>query len=185
MESARESFDIFLNAEGCLDGIQKFAERVFPFVGKRFLATVEDDLDLHFVSAREEFFRLRSLEIEVVRVGAEANSDALGLNFLLLALRFLFLFSFGVEVFAVVENFADGGRCLGRHLHEIELLLFGAGNRLLGWHVLRYRPIRINDKHKRHANMFVDARLGELNNLRPGSSVSSSTHLCIQKNQWS
>ena len=179
MESVWKSFDILFDAEWRLDAIEELAERVSRFVGECLLSTAEHELYFYFVPVCEEFLRLRSLEVEIVRVGAETEADAFGFDFLLLALCLLFFLAFGVEVFAVVEDFADGRRRFWGHFDEVEFLLFGASDGLFDRHVFGDGAVHIDDKHKRHANVFVDARLGKLDDFRLWSSVSSSTHCFV------
>lgn len=176
MESVWEAFDIFFDAEWCLDAVEEFAECISRLVGERFFSTAEHELYFHFVSVCEKFFRLRPLEVEIMRVGAKAKTDAFGLDLLLFALRFLFFLAFGVEIFAVVENFADGWRCFWGHFDEVEFLLFGASDGLFDRHVFGDGTVRVDDKHKWHANVFVDARLGKLDDFRLWSSVTTSAH---------
>jgi hypothetical protein len=179
VETVGESLDVFFDAEGCFDGIHKFFEGIPRAIHRGFLATAKDDFNFHLVSAREEFLGLRSFEIEVVRVGAEANANTFGLDFFLFAFCLLFLLALSVEVFAVIENFADGRRRLGGDFDEIELLFFGAGDRLFGRHTLSDSSVSIHQKHKRHANLLVDARFWKLYGFRLRSSVSTSTHACM------
>lgn len=171
-----EAFDIFFDAKWRLYAVEKFSQCIPRLFRERFFSSAEYDLYFDLVSSREEFFRLRSFEIEVMRVGSKTEADAFCFDFLLFALCFLLFLSLGVEVFSVVKDLTHRWCCFWRHFDEIELLLFGASDSLFDGHVFSDGPVRVDDKHKWHSNMLIDARLGKFDDFRLWSSVTTSAH---------
>ena len=176
VESAGETLHVFFDGERSFDARKEGADRVSCFIGERLFATTEHELHLHLLSARKEFFRLFSFEIEVMCIGEKPEADAFRFDFFLFALRLLFFLAFRVEVLAVVEYFADGRDGFGRHLDEVELLFARSRDRLFRRHIFVSGSVRIDEKNKRHADLFIHARFRSLDNFGTRSSISSSAH---------
>ena len=123
------------------------------------LAPAEADGDLHAVPLVQELGRASRLGLEVVDVDLDGQPNLLeGLRLLLLLLFALALLEL-VLVLAVVEDSADRRDCGGRHLHEVEPLLLGQGERLGGRHDAELLPFIIDDPYLADADHLVDAEV--------------------------
>ncbi len=91
----------------------------------RFLSSAEEDFHLDLVALPEELFSLGLLEEEVMFVSAEADADALGLDFLLLGLLLLLLLRLLVLELAVVSDLADRRDSEWGDFDEVGFLLPG------------------------------------------------------------
>ena len=78
------------------------------------------DLDLHFIT--QEIDGVTRLHAEIVGVDRRAELDFLDLVGVLMFPGFLFLFRLFVAELAIIDQAADGGRCVGRDFNQVDSL---------------------------------------------------------------
>ena len=89
-------------------------------VGHFAAAEFQGDLDLHVFA--EEIHGMLDFDAEIVRVNFRAELDFLDLVGVLVFPGFLFLLRLFVAELAVIDQAADGRRCIGRDFNQVHSL---------------------------------------------------------------
>ncbi len=124
------------------------------------LAATELELDTHFVTFREEVFRVCDLDQVIMRVDADAKFHFLHLAALLMLVSLLLVLLKGVLVFAVVDDLAHRRIGIWRDFDEVKPTFFGDADSLRGGQDTELMlTILLDDADLRRANALIDASL--------------------------
>lgn len=175
-ESSRCTLDLFFEFVRDREAFEKGIQVFLGFVGHRFLAAVEYDLDSHFVSFRHEFLSLRFLEEEIVGVGAETDADAFDVDFLLFRFGLLLFLGLLVYELAVVGELADRGLGERGDLDEVGFALLCELESRCKRHGAEILTALIDHDDFRCQNLLVDTERILRSHLRLRSIVPSSSH---------
>ncbi len=121
-------------------------------------AAAETQRHLDLVAFLEEAVHGLGLDLIVVDVDVRPELDLLDLHDLLPLARLGLLLLLLELVFAIVEDLADGGVGVGRHLHQIQSRFLGGLHGGRRGHDALLFAVLIDEQYPRHADVFVDAR---------------------------
>lgn len=99
-----------------LDAFQQFHSQLLV----RHFAAAETQGNFDFIALLEEAFHRTHLHVIIVIIDHRSEFDLLDLNYFLLFARLGCLLLLLVFVFAIVEQLADGGRCIGRDFDQVQ-----------------------------------------------------------------
>ncbi len=124
------------------------------------LAATELELDTHFVTFREEVFRVSDLDQVIMRVDADTEFHLLHLATLLMLVSLLLVLLKGVLVFAVIDDLAHRWIGIWRDFDEVKPTFFGDADSLRGGQDTELMlTIFLDDANLRRANALIDASL--------------------------
>ena len=129
-------------------------------LGVRGLATSEPDQQPDLMTFLDEAPGRTGADVDVVVIGARAQSKLLELDGVLVLFGLPLLLGRLVLEAAVVEELADGRHRVGRDLDQVEILLSCHFERLHGRHDAELRPIFVDESNFRNSNRAIDARAG-------------------------
>ena len=109
------------------DHVFKLSDLVVSNVDVSKFAAAHDEGYLYHVAVLKELACLCSLYLEVVSVGANAETQSLNLSLLCRLLLLLLLLFLTVEELTKVEDFADGRAGVWSYFNEVEFALFSQG----------------------------------------------------------
>ena len=134
----------------------KLEQQALADVGVSHLAAAEADRDLHPVALGQELLGVAELHIEVVYVDTGRHADFLDLHDVLVFPCLLLPLGLLELVLAVVHELTDGGIRGGRDLHQVQIRVHGALQRLPGGHDAQLLSGVGDQANLLVADLFVD-----------------------------
>ena len=137
-------------------------------------AAAEEDVDFDLVALLEEADGVVEFELEVVVVGLRAEAYLLDDNLCRVGLAFLLALLLLVEELLVLDDFAHRRVGLRRDHHQIQTLVVGAAERLLGVENDGFHAFA-DDTHHRYVDALVDEVVGF---FADGSAAAHGSAVC-------